>query len=753
MKGKNSKWLIPGTAFVVIILVIIWLGRDFVSNTQKDVDEQNGRYLTELAVQNAHAIKNTVDMQLDNIESIANIIGNQEEFSIDYTMQVLEAEYQSSDFKRLAYIPPDGNAITTDHVVFSVRDRDYYYKALDGESNVSDVIVDKAGGGYINVYAVPLYHSGELKGVIIATNETDLFSEILNVQTFYGEGYSYIIQKDGTPVVFSTGKTNYREFENLFTELQKSGVGESEIRQMKQDMEQNDDGIMEYSIDHVQTVGAYRKIGINDWYVVTVVPREVIYENTDRIVVRNRQIAVITTLLLTALCVLIVVQNYKSAIQLSYLAYVDPFTGGNNLNRFKMLASQRIEKGVDSLYMVWVDIDNFKLINDMYGYQEGDDILIDMNRLISEIISTDDIYGRMNNDNFLCLVYCADDEEVKKRDRLFRELFREQQNSRGKRYNIRFTTGIYKITPDETDIERIIDRTTMAHRRAKQISSEWKICFYNDNMREEAVRIKDIEDVMHEALRKKEFEVYLQPKCNMATGEIEGAEALVRWVRDGRMMFPAEFVPVFERNGFIVNLDLYMLAEVCRMQRHWLDAGFNPPAISVNQSKPLVYGKDYVQKVLAIVRKYDLPPNLVEIELLESLIHENIEELQKITGELAQNGILVCIDDFGSGYSSLNLIKDICADVLKIDRAFLKNAETNQRAQIILQNIVELANGLCMSVVVEGVETEDQAELLRKVGCTIAQGYLYAKPMPVSQYEMRMKNEKYSKKKIEGRQN
>lgn len=272
------------------------------------------------------------------------------------------------------------------------------------------------------------------------------------------------------------------------------------------------------------------------------------------------------------------------------------------------------------------------------------------------------------------------------------------------------------------------------------MNSECKICFYNDTMREEAVRIKDIEDVMHGALSRKEFQVYLQPKCNMNTGAIEGAEALVRWMRDGRVMYPSDFIPVFERNGFIVNLDLYTLEEVCRMQRYWLDMGFNPPAVSVNQSKPLVYGKDYVQKVLNIVRRYDLPPNLIEIELLESLIHDNIDALQKITEELGQNGILVCIDDFGSGYSSLNLIKDICADVLKIDRAFLNNAETNQRAWIVLKNVVELAKGLDMSVVVEGVETENQAALLKEVGCTTAQGYLYAKPMPVSEYEKRIKN-------------
>lgn len=741
MQDRKSRWLIPGIAFILIIITIIGMGRDFVSDTKRDVDEQNRQYLSELAVQNAKAIKNTVDMQLDKIEAIANIIGNQEQFTVEYTMQILEAECRRSSFKRMAYIPPDGNAVTTDDTEFSVLDRDYYGKALKGKSNVSDAIVDKVGGGYINVYAVPLYHKESLKGVIIATNKMDIFSEILNVQTFYGDGFAYIIQKDGTPVVFSKDSKHMQEFENLFEDMEKSGVDKADVKKIQQDMEQSEDGIIEYSLANIPRVGAYRKIGINDWYVISVVPRQVIYENTDRIVRRNRESAIVTTCLLTALCISIVILNYRSNKKLSYLAYVDSFTGGNNLNKFKMLASQRIAKGENSLYMIWIDIDNFNLINEMYGYKEGDHILLEMNNLIAGTIGKDDMYGRINNDNFLCLMECADDNELLKVGRQFRETFREVLNLEEKRYTVNLTTGVYKLTADETDIEKIIDRTAMAHRMAKKQSSGRKYCFYNDSMREEAVRVKDMEDIMCDALLQGEFEAYLQPKYNMLTGKMEGAEALVRWNHKGKIMSPAEFVPIFDRNGFIANIDLYMLEEVCRMQRRWLDMGLKPLPVSVNQSKPLVYGKGYVEKVQHIVKKYDLPPYMVEIELLERLIHDNITELQKTTDRLHSFGILVCIDDFGSGYSSLNMIKDIRADVLKIDREFLNNAETNQRAQIVLQKVAEMAAGLDMSVVVEGVETKKQAHLLQQVGCYTAQGYLYARPMPADQYESKLRKE------------
>lgn len=741
MKDKIKKWLLSVIGILTIATILIIGAHSYVANTQKDMDKQNKQYLSELAYQNAYTLKSSVDTETDNLASLANIIGSQETLTIEYTMEILREEVQRGKFKRLGFINLEGTAITTDHKTFDARDREYYQKSLKGENCISDIIKDKIDGGNINVYSVPLYYDDNIEGVIFATSDTTLFSDVLNISSFDGEGYSYIIKEDGTPVVFGSSNKNMMTFQNLFEEMKKNGAEQSAVEKMQMDIQKNDNGIIEYERDQIVRIGAYCKMNINDWYVVSVVPRHVILKDSDRLVLRTRISALFIILLLILLVCFIVVQNQKNRRNLEKLAYVDPLTGGNNLNIFKYLAKQIIAQKTDDLYMVRIDIDNFKFINDMYGYAEGDQILLDMNSLISEILIEEEVFGRIGNDNYFCLLKRANLQDVLGMGTLFRTEFKTLLQKKGKRYTVNFTTGVYKIPTDEDDIEKMIDRATMAHRRAKLLPTDRKFVIYDDEIRKEAVNVKDIEDVMNRALHNREFIVYLQPKYNIYDGRIVGAEALIRWKRNGRIIPPSEFLPIFEKNGFIINIDMFVLEEVCKMQREWLDSGLKPVPISINQSKALVYGTDYIENLSGIISKYDLPSRLIELELLESIIHDNINELKQIISQLMNLGFLICIDDFGSGYSSLNLLKDIGADILKIDREFLSSAENNERAQVVLNHIINLADGLKMSTVVEGVETENQAELLRKLKCSYAQGYLYARPMPKEDYEKKLMNE------------
>lgn len=738
MKRNLPKWFIPFVMSALAIFIVIVGGTYFIGSTEKDVEMQNRQYLREISRQNAYVVKNMAESELDKISAIANIIGIQEEFNLDYTIEVLAAESKRVSFKRLAYIPPDGNAVTTDGVSFNVLDRKYFQKALSGEACISDLMRDKIDGELIHVYAVPLYHNGTIQGVIIATNDTNLFADVLNADAFNGEGSAYVVDKDGSAVAFSKEDHMVWTY-NLFDKMKGDSKKHQDIQEMQKRIEQGKEGIVEYTMNEMSLVGAYSKIGINDWYVLSVVPRDVIYRNTDRLLIRNIASVVMMGIVLGVFVSFFSIQNYRSNKKISRIAFTDPLTGGNNLNKFKILAAQVLDKERDELYMVRIDIDNFRLINDMYGYEEGDRILQDMAHLISVILTRDDIYGRSGSDNFLCLIRAKSDEKVIAMGGQFREAFKERLNERKKQYVVNFTTGVYKIAKsDERDMDKIIDRTTMAHRHAKTLPNERKFAFYSDNMRAEAVRVKNIEDIMHGALERREFVVYLQPKYDLGTGKMEGAEALIRWVRDGKVIAPSEFVPVFEKNGFIVNIDMFAMEEVCRMQRRWLDKGMNPLPISVNQSKSLVYGKDYIETCNHLVHKYRLPPYLIELELLESIIHDNVQKLKEITESLRADGFLICIDDFGSGYSSLNMLKDIYADVLKIDRGFLSSAQSSERAEMVLANVIRLARDLNMSVVTEGVETQQQAELLKNLGCHTVQGYWYAKPMTIAEYEERL---------------
>ncbi len=734
LKEKITRQL--ALAIVLLATVLISVSAYFIYSTKDDIKQQNKQYLSEIAVQNAEVIKNTVRMELDKIEAIANIIGSREKFDVDYALAVLKAESKRHSFKRLAYVPSDGNAVTTDDVSFNVLGRSYYKKALAGESNVSDRLTDKIGGNFINVYAVPLYHKGHIYGVIIATKDTNVLSELLKHNSFDGEGFSYIITKDGSPVVNTVHKNSLSSFDNLFDSMRKNHVDENLIAELKRNMALNKGGIFENDMSDVPKVLAYSSVGINDWFVISVVPKQVIAQNADRLINRNVTSAVITVIVMGALIFFIVVQNYKNRRKLEQLAYVDSITGGNNFNKFKLLAAEMIARNKGkNLYMIRIDIDNFKLLNDMYGFREGDEILVGINQLLSRMDSGRDLHARLSDDNFIWLVNCLTEEEAVSKIRQFNDAFQGTMSQDQKGYKLGFTFGAYKIHPKNMDVDKIIDRAAMAHQSAKLLHADPKVVFYDEKIRNDAIRIKTIENMMYDALANREFVVYLQPKYNVSTSTIEGAEALVRWVRDGKVIPPSEFISIFERNGFIVNMDMYVLEEVCRLQRKWLDMGLNPVPISINQSKSLVYSKDYVDKLYGVITRYDLPARLIEVELLETIIHDNVTELISIIRQLRRIGLLICIDDFGSGYSSLNMLKDFDVDVLKIDREFLNNAEISERAKYVLAQIITLAKGLKMIVVTEGVETEKQAGLLKELECDTAQGFFYARPMPCEQFE------------------
>ena len=271
-----------------------------------------------------------------------------------------------------------------------------------------------------------------------------------------------------------------------------------------------------------------------------------------------------------------------------------------------------------------------------------------------------------------------------------------------------------------------------------------RIAIYDAKVYTQMQRVSRIERSMKDALENHEFKAYLQPKYNLETGKIVGAEALVRWIRkDGTMVYPDEFIPVFEKNGFIVNLDFYILGEICKMIQRRVQAKKSCVPISINQSRVLLQEKDYVSKVAGVLAHYNTPPRYIELELTERIFRDDLTELADMMDKLRTLGVRWSIDDFGTGYSSLNLLKELPVDIIKIDKSFLDETESSETSKIIIRKTVELTQELDKTVVCEGVETENQADYLRGIRCDMAQGYLYAKPMPMDEFENLMDKEMY----------
>ena len=728
---------------VVLSLLLVLAACYFIIVTTRDVNEQNRQYLKEISAKNASEIKGLVNEEIDTLHAVVNIISRQSTFSMEQTLHILKMESERRTFKRLGFIPPDGNAVTTDDVKMNLLDRVYYQKALAGESNVSDRLADKIGGGFINVYAVPLSVEDRIEGVVIATVDNTRFADLISVDFFSGEGFAYIIKQDGTPVVYTRHKNSITEFQNLFEEMRNNGISESEIVKIEQNMREGKSGIVEYRRVGINRIAAYTAVGVNDWYVFSVVPKEAIFYYTNRLISRNVAVVVTVAALFILFIVVFVTQSGKNKRSLERLAFVDPLTDGHNLNKFKLIVAEALEKWRgEPLSIMCVDVDNFKLINDMYGVAQGNAVLLDMYRVLKGTLSERDVLARMGADDFLILLVGYTKEEILTTEQSFRSLFREQLTAQNKPYNISITSGIYLVQPGESDVQMMLDRVNMAHRSAKLLLFDPKLSFYSEQIRNDAVRIKRIEDTMQDALDQGEFCVYLQPKFEILNNHMNGAEALVRWIKEDRVVPPSEFVPLFEKNGFITKLDLYMMEQVCQKISAWLEQGLTPPVISVNFSRLHLRSDSFVSDLCQIADDHHVPRHLLEVEITESTMLENESVLLAVLNHLHAEGFLISMDDFGSGYSSLGLLKNIPVDVIKIDRSFFLAADDDKRARAVLSNVIHLAKDLQIHTVAEGVEDQTHIDLLRELGCDMVQGYYYAKPMPTDEFVFRMLVEK-----------
>lgn len=423
----------------------------------------------------------------------------------------------------------------------------------------------------------------------------------------------------------------------------------------------------------------------------------------------------------------------------------DTVTGLLHLDGFKKLAQKCLadpKQGVSYAFLC-TDVSNFEKVNNLYGLQKADQLLADLATLFTTSGQEVVLCCRSVADHFIVLVSYRNRNSL---ERMLKAICNEFENKISIRYaeaNAQLGMGVYLVTNANEPVKKMVDYANMA-RKSLLSREKSPVAFYDAEAFRNMDKIHSIERQMKEALKNKEFQAYLQPKFDLETGVIVGAEALVRWIQtDGSMIYPDEFIPVFEKNGFIVELDFFILREVCKMIRRRIQEKRKCVPISVNQSRILLQNKDYVGRVASVLAEYNTPPHYIELELTERIFRDDLKELATVMGKLKNLGVRWSIDDFGTGYSSLNLLKELPVDIIKIDKSFLDEAEGSETSKIIIRKTVELTQELDMRVVCEGVETENQADYLRGIRCDMAQGYLYARPMPMQEFETLLDKEMY----------
>ncbi len=427
------------------------------------------------------------------------------------------------------------------------------------------------------------------------------------------------------------------------------------------------------------------------------------------------------------------VHGKKTNLTIEKLAYEDPVTKGWNLSYFKDYVPVMIASSPALSYSIYrFDITNFRYINESYGHTKADQILASCIRNFSEIFTENELCVRMNADQFLALV--LNDSKTEKKIASYHAAVNADARGNNVKYPIRFKTGVYHVRKSDTDVDMMIDHANVARKSLTKENKE--MCeVYSEHIVEGMRKIDRIESLMHKALAELEFKVYIQAKWDIINDHVCGGEALVRWCRpDGAIIPPDSFIPIFENNGFVEQLDFYMLESVCSMIKECLEAGDKVWPVSVNQSRLLLHSPDYVDNVAGIIRRYRIPPELIQLEITESVFEDGRDEMIRIVKELKKLGVGVAMDDFGSGYSSLNVLKDVPFDVIKIDREFFADTSGSDDARVILVKIIDMVKELGKDVICEGVEDAAQVEFLRSIGCGSVQGYYYSRPVPALEF-------------------
>ncbi|WP_418667059.1 EAL domain-containing protein [Allofournierella sp.] len=380
------------------------------------------------------------------------------------------------------------------------------------------------------------------------------------------------------------------------------------------------------------------------------------------------------------------------------------------------------------------DIENFKLINDIFGVAAGDRLLQGIAEQYRRIVGDKGIYGRLNADQFVCLM----ENSCEYTAGMFAQAL-EKVNALPNAQNVVMKWGIYYVEDRRIPVEQMCDRALLA---AHSIKGQYGKHFaaYDDKLRGELLRQQAIIAGMETALADGQFLLYFQPKYRIRDHKLVGAEALVRWDHpEWGFQFPAKFIPLFEKNGFITKLDQFVWDKACAILREWDDKGYLPISISVNVSRADIYNMNISEILMDMIRRHGLKPSRLHLEITESAYTEQPTQIIETVTKLRKLGFVIEMDDFGSGYSSLNMLNQMPLDILKLDMKFVQGEAGKSVGQGILQTIVELARRMRLSVVAEGVETQEQLNRVAETGCDYVQGYYFSKPMPAQELELLLK--------------
>lgn len=705
-------------------------------NLKNAIDEKTKVYVSDVSLQLSNDIEYRLKKDTNDLELIVDSLLKIKDYEkFDDLVEFLDKNIEELGFDSIVLFDNYGK-------YYSTQSTKYDRSALSG---VHDSFNGKNGVTVLNeqsiMYSIPIYRDKKVVGVLAGVRDKKNMQSLIQTDSFSGHGVSCIIDTKGEAII-SPIDTHFIHLNNIFSKSHNEKDLEN-IEQMKENIKNKKTGTFEFtSKDGTDVILSYNHLNSYDWVLLTLIPSNLISSETNKYIAQTFFIIACIIVLFIFILIILIKINKIHYKKLEHIAFADHVTKWMNNAAFQIKCSKLISESPPNTYsIVCLNIKNFKLINENFGTEQGNKTIKHIMWCIINNINKDELAARSDADNFFMCLKNVDMQTIRSRLSTIVNSINSYNEDIYEPYYLTIQQGVYIVDDPLLEITIIQDRAVTACRTRSEYQ-DGDCVFYNTMFTEQLKYEHELNDMFESSIKNGEFEVYLQPKICIQGGKIGGAEALVRWNHPHRgMISPNDFIPLFEKNGRICSLDIFVFEEVCKTISEWIESGKKQIVISVNLSRHHFKSNDSILQLKQIANKYKIPKNLIEIELTESIFFTDhgIEIVKEQIKTMHSMGFLCSLDDFGSGYSSLGLLMEFDVDTIKLDRRFFININ-NPKTIDIIESVVNLSKRIGAKTVAEGIETSEQMDLLRKVNCDMIQGYIYSKPLPISDFEIWMEN-------------
>lgn len=735
MTGRNKSF----TLITILFLTSLFLtmGYIYIEDTKHLLMSEAKIHIKEVAVQGSQLAQRQIEKDLDVLNIFSNYYASNPDIPNEEKMKNLLDEMENQKFYTMAIVDINGNAENTKGDKFSVKDREFFKNSIKGKKYVSRPYVDEVNKSIKKIaISVPLLNNDKVVGVLYCTYNINTLMKLINISFYENNSISYVVKNDGTIILHPQGDSLSK---NIYKLLEQDNDIQ-EVNRLKKELQENKTGATVLNMLEERRYLGYATMDngnsennyIKDWNLIFSIPETVVFSNSKQII--NRAVYAVLSIVLIFIAIIFYIIYIKKSNEkeILSLAYEDKVTYIGNQNKFYRECSKYLlDKPSLNYIIVYFDINNFKMINDTFGYEFGDNLLITIAKALKEELTEGEVYARLSSDYFA--IFC---DYKNGRNKIIRKLDNIRSNIESNLsivFEISLCVGIYFVEEGEVDIQKAVNKANMARSVAKGKNINYAI--YNEDVRNKLSEESMILDDIKIALVKNQFEVYYQPKFSLVTGEMIGSEALIRWNHpEHGFISPAVFIPIAEKSKLILKIGRFVFERVCNDLYEWKKQGKKIVPVSVNLSRVELYQPDIVKFINKTIKMYNLSSDFIEIEITETVAINELNILKNVLNELRTYGFSISMDDFGTGYSSISCLRDMPIDILKLDKSFLGGIEHDERSRNIAKSIVSLAKSLDLVVIIEGVESKEQAELMKQFGCDLVQGFYFARPMPAKNF-------------------